>query len=313
MSKVLLSDIKELHFFEHVPTKSRRTSPIPQLTCQGKICRKYHPSSVSCTNIGGDGNDVTWKCTADLPSSLRFGTVDVSCEGWRKPGDSFVLEGSCGLTYSLVKIHDSLDHDYTSTRARNFSWHRSWHSSDSVSSLFFSLAFIAVFAFILYNFVKSCFGRRERGVASGVPRITGPQGPDGSTPGAWFGGNNDNNNDNNNGAPPPPPYSAHPKPDPNATGTGWRPGFWTGMGLGYLGTWLTSRNRNRPPVAPYGDWRQGRAYDWEGNSRGFRTRFESPNEGIWSNVRSRNVDRGEGGSNLGSMRSSSGLARSNVR
>ena|ERR1700761_1300055 len=112
MSKVALADIKELHFFEHVPTKSRRTAPIPQLTCQGKICRKYKPSSVSCTNIGGTGNDIVWKvsknnallraglidelvkqCSADLPSSVRFGAVDVSCEGWRKPGDSFVLEG----------------------------------------------------------------------------------------------------------------------------------------------------------------------------------------------------------------------------
>jgi hypothetical protein len=33
------------------------------------------------------------KCETDLPESLRLGRVQVSCEGWSGPGDSYVLRG----------------------------------------------------------------------------------------------------------------------------------------------------------------------------------------------------------------------------
>jgi hypothetical protein len=38
------------------------------------------------------------QCEADLPSSLRFGRVEVSCEGWNGPGDPYVMKG-------LILIH----------------------------------------------------------------------------------------------------------------------------------------------------------------------------------------------------------------
>lgn len=31
-----------------------------------------------------------------------FGRLDVSCEGYDRPGDSYVLRGSCGLRYTLT-------------------------------------------------------------------------------------------------------------------------------------------------------------------------------------------------------------------
>lgn len=34
------------------------------------------------------------QCEADLPDSLRFGKVEVSCEGWSGPGDPFVVKGT---------------------------------------------------------------------------------------------------------------------------------------------------------------------------------------------------------------------------
>jgi hypothetical protein len=63
----------------------------------------------------------------DLPEQLRFGRVEVSCEGWSRPGDPMVLKGttqiskdnnktsmlmrtycsllgSCGLEYRLLRI-----------------------------------------------------------------------------------------------------------------------------------------------------------------------------------------------------------------
>ncbi len=33
------------------------------------------------------------KCEADLPEALRFGKVEVSCEGWSRAGDPYVLKG----------------------------------------------------------------------------------------------------------------------------------------------------------------------------------------------------------------------------
>ena len=70
------------------------------------------------------------QCEADLPDTLRFGRVEVSCEGWSGPGDPYVLKGmdglsfsqissyrsfcvsgSCSLEYRLVQIPDSLYSD----------------------------------------------------------------------------------------------------------------------------------------------------------------------------------------------------------
>ncbi|KAF8307348.1 DUF1183-domain-containing protein, partial [Clavulina sp. PMI_390] len=105
--KVLLSSINSLAFFSEEYTKARRAEAIPQLTCVGKLCGLYQPEAVQCINIGGDGADVNWKCEADLPNTLRFGKVTVSCEGWSGPGDDIVLKGSCGLEYTLNQIPQS--------------------------------------------------------------------------------------------------------------------------------------------------------------------------------------------------------------
>ncbi|KAG8687517.1 hypothetical protein FRC08_011924, partial [Ceratobasidium sp. 394] len=82
MARVALASIKTLTFYVDKPTKARRSTPIPQLECTGKVCRDYQPSAIQCINTGGTDIDIDWKCEADLPSSLRFGRLDVSCEGW---------------------------------------------------------------------------------------------------------------------------------------------------------------------------------------------------------------------------------------
>ena len=66
--KVLLSSIKSLAFFSEEYTKARRSNPIPQLTCKGKICDSYQPGAVQCVNIGGDGIDVNWKVSGQSPA-----------------------------------------------------------------------------------------------------------------------------------------------------------------------------------------------------------------------------------------------------
>ncbi|KAH7884305.1 hypothetical protein F5I97DRAFT_1888516 [Phlebopus sp. FC_14] len=108
MSRIALETIPSLTFYKNALTAARRTSPIAQLVCAGNPCAVYQPEAVFCRNIGGSGVDVDWKCEADLPSSLRFGKVEVSCEGWSGPGDPYVMKGSCSLGYNLVQLPSSV-------------------------------------------------------------------------------------------------------------------------------------------------------------------------------------------------------------
>jgi hypothetical protein len=163
MSRVALAKIPALTFYKDSVTSARRTSPIPQLACVGKPCKSYQPDVVRCESLGGEGTDVDWKVNthtitsgdiqltmnsvrgrssfwSDLsfarnglqnterwdPLALRFGRVEVSCEGWSKPGDPYVLKGSwilptnhiqclsslpvgsCALEYRLVEVPKNL-------------------------------------------------------------------------------------------------------------------------------------------------------------------------------------------------------------
>ena len=61
-----------------------------------------HVHAVQCQKVGqGYGNDIQWKCEADLPIEYRLGETTVSCEGYDHSNDAYVLEGSCGLEYTL--------------------------------------------------------------------------------------------------------------------------------------------------------------------------------------------------------------------
>ena len=40
-----------------------------------------------------------WQCDTDLPTGFRLGKVEVSCEGWSRPGDKHVLQG----TYYILR------------------------------------------------------------------------------------------------------------------------------------------------------------------------------------------------------------------
>lgn len=94
-------------------TASRRTPPIPQLSCRGSPCATYQPPVVQCVAVGSSGlGGLEWKCDADLPRGVRFGTVEVGCEGWDAPGDDYVLRGSCALEYELVRAAPALEDDY---------------------------------------------------------------------------------------------------------------------------------------------------------------------------------------------------------
>ncbi|KAJ7274334.1 hypothetical protein B0H12DRAFT_391992 [Mycena haematopus] len=222
------------------------------------------------------------QCEADLPSSLRFGQVEVGCEGWSRPGDSYVLAGSCSLEYRLVRVPGSLrDSDSDNWLGRQ---------SFNPGSLLFTLLWLVVLALIVYSFLQSCMRGPQNRVGA---RPDPPQpGNSGFFPGGF-------NNDDTSA--PPPPYS---KGSPVAN-EGWRPGFWTGAALGGLGAHLLGNRQNQN--------QNSRAYDWERD----RTYRSPPGTGGFfgqrGTARPSQEDRGEGSSNLGAMRRSTGLGGSSVR
>lgn len=55
------------------------------------------------------------QCEAELPQGLSFGAVRVSCEGWKSADDDYVLRGSCGLKYELVRAESSEKGGWAST------------------------------------------------------------------------------------------------------------------------------------------------------------------------------------------------------
>jgi len=73
-----------------------------QLACIGGSGRwEEQPGLVQCYNRGSDGRSIQWECKAEMDNSLRFGQVEVVCEGFDHPGDPYILVGSCGLEYHL--------------------------------------------------------------------------------------------------------------------------------------------------------------------------------------------------------------------
>jgi len=97
--RVLLRSVSAITLREGSTTAGRRSAGVPQLSCVGNcICPVR---AVQCKNVGWDGRDVQWECTAELPPDTTFDRVEVSCEGYDHPDDPYVLVGSCGLEYSL--------------------------------------------------------------------------------------------------------------------------------------------------------------------------------------------------------------------
>ena len=102
LRRVRESDITSLTLINDELTVANRISPRPQVVCHGDACAKHAPRTVRCGNAGFDGLSVQWSCTADMDERLRFGKVEVTCEGFEKPGDEFVLAGSCAVEYELL-------------------------------------------------------------------------------------------------------------------------------------------------------------------------------------------------------------------
>ncbi|KAI9296563.1 DUF1183-domain-containing protein [Neoconidiobolus thromboides FSU 785] len=105
-SKLLLKNIDTLSFIRGRNTKARRLEPISQLTCAGNNidCDNADIDFVTCHNtyLGEELDSLQyWKCSAEMPTQYSFKDTEVSCEGYSYSGDPHILDGSCGLKYTL--------------------------------------------------------------------------------------------------------------------------------------------------------------------------------------------------------------------
>ncbi|KAG9325192.1 hypothetical protein KVV02_002046 [Mortierella alpina] len=230
--KVRLRDVQTLTFQKGRMTTGRRTSPVPQTSCVGgNACGDYEPDVIQCKNTGFDGGDVQWKCQADLPDNLKFGKLDVYCEGFDYPDDPYVLKGSCGLEYKLY--YTDMRYDQRSQWGGPQSTYRA--KSQSWADTIFRWAWIGVVGLL---FSLYCFQRPVDGDAPPPYRAPGggSGGHGGGGGGGWGGGgdgggwgNNNNNRDKFQ----------------DGSAAGFRPGFWSGLGLGGLATYLATNNQNQ--------------------------------------------------------------------
>lgn len=267
---ILMSEVKTLTFVRGQKTTGRRNSPISQLECSASPSRSYEPDVVQCENRGGDGVDFQWRCEADLDQAVKFGKIQVSCEGYSYPDDPYILRGSCGLVYTLESTGhgNSYESPYSSP-----SYYSSSTTSPGNSTVWwiFMMGFIGLVTYIVY---LSCW----RPVPADGYRAAHDRGGYGGAPPPYYGG-----------APPPGPPSGPPPPytpdgasappyqgsypsnyPPSVANPAQaRPGFWTGLTAGGLLGYLL-RPRYRPWYGG-GGFGYGGGYRYGGYGGGMRT------------------------------------------
>jgi len=166
--------------------------------------------------MGTNGQSEQWKCEADLDSRVRFGSVDVSCEGYDSSNDEYVLAGSCGLIYTLDYTDQHNDHD---------EFH-SYYAPSKSGGGFFNTILLLVFAVVFFIIFKQlCLTPSvySTGTRTGS-HWGGGSGPYGGGNGPYGGGNGPNGPGCN------PTYTQH----AGSSGDGWWSGLATGGLLGYM-------------------------------------------------------------------------------
>ncbi|KAI5630475.1 store-operated calcium entry-associated regulatory factor isoform X1, partial [Silurus asotus] len=284
---VLLRDVQVLTLYRGRYTTARRSSPVPQLQCVGGSagCTAFVPEVVQCQNKGWDGVDIQWECKADMDNWYRFGKVEVSCEGYNNPGDSYILRGSCGLEYALELTAEGRQNRGGSPFSGSwFSKEKQKQGSGEGLGDLNSLVIVGAILLLGFAVYKLFLCDLNRG--SNGDGFRGNQGPGGAT--------------NGNMGPPPPGFKSEytdPPPaydysdsysDPRAAGCGGGGfggvggglgglggglgglggglgglgggvggrnrggnGFWSGMGTGGLLGYLFGSQRRVPHVSPF--------------------------------------------------------------
>lgn len=87
------------------------------------------------------------QCSADLPHSIRMGRVEVGCEGWDHSSDPYILKGSCGLEYTLLKsFDDGQSQSYQSTSCESIIPDSTSSENASISDVTASLFTLSFFS-----------------------------------------------------------------------------------------------------------------------------------------------------------------------
>ena len=112
-TSIPIKDVEVLTLQAGKMTTGRRSSPVLQQVCNGPryLC-KNRPDTIQCSNTGSDGLDANWECKGELENGVKFGKMNVQCEGYEYPDDPNILAGSCGLEYTLDTTSDYIRTDY---------------------------------------------------------------------------------------------------------------------------------------------------------------------------------------------------------
>jgi len=202
--RVRLEDVQVLTLTRGAMTTGRRSSPVPQLACVGGSGRgEEQPERVQCYNRGSDGRGVQWECKADMDNGLRFGQVEVVCEGYDYPDDPYILAGSCGLEYTLELTKEGRE----KRSSGGGGWGGGWSNpSNSYSSKSYSdsshqwsglgdLILLGVIGIVIYAVYKTCVDSpsmedRQNGAGSASGGGGGMGGGGWTNPGAGGHGGN---------------------------------------------------------------------------------------------------------------------------
>merc|ERR1711963_837321 len=164
--KIRLRDVQVLTLRAGEMTTGRRSSPVPQLSCVGGsgAGRGWEPQVVQCYNRGWDGRDVQWEFKADMEGTVRFGKVEVICEGYDYAEDDYILAGSCGLEYTLELTREGKQQNsysgsggggwFSNQKSNSYS-NYGYDASQSTSGLS-DLIIIVVACILIYAFYKTC-------------------------------------------------------------------------------------------------------------------------------------------------------------
>jgi len=172
--KIRLRDVQVLTLQDGAMTTGRRSSPVPQLSCVGGSGRGrgYEPRVVQCYNRGWDGRDVQWECKADMEGGVRFGKVEVVCEGYDYPEDEFILAGSCGLEYTLELTREGRQQERQSggggwfsggQRSYNYDYSQDNYNTHKSTSGLGDLIVLGVVGIVIYAFYKTCVDSHSLG------------------------------------------------------------------------------------------------------------------------------------------------------
>lgn len=272
--RVLLKDVSVLTLYKDQRTTGRRSSPVPQLTCVGGSAKgDFTPNVVQCYNRGSDGSDIQWECKTDMDNAYRFGTVEVTCEGYGYPDDPYILKGSCGMEYTLElteegqqKSQQKNSYQYTDKQyhGSKSSWNKNGESN--IGTVFF----LGAVALVIYIVYKTCLSSRDTPDNTHSPyhpeSATGDRPPPYSPPPYGFRDEYMPGGCSGSSA-----YTGNTYADTNTPNQGG--GFWSGAATGGLLGYLFGRNNG---YGGYTQYQQPYTSPW-----GSRTYAQPRNTGGW--------------------------------